>query len=104
MPADDFIRGLSRDDRACLVVALRSVLEDSDCVDARRLRGEIFEVRADSGGRGFRLLFAHAGEGRVLLAPSRVSGRAKKPNPTAPTALLELAETRLRDWRSRGRV
>ncbi len=66
---------------------------------ARYLRGEIYEVRADGKNATFRVLFAPEGKkGRVLLALEGFSKKARK----TPPRLIELAERRLADWRTRG--
>ena len=64
---------------------------------ARHLRGEVYEVRADAGRRAFRLLFAQETK-FILLALSAYAKTTQK----TPARELELAETRLRDWRKRG--
>lgn len=67
---------------------------------AKHLRGEIYEVVADAGHRTFRVLFATEGRySQVLLA---VVAFAKKTRRT-PKHMIDLAETRLRDWRGRGK-
>jgi len=67
---------------------------------ARHLRGEIWEVRAFSETKGYRILFAPEGsKGRILLA---LDAFAKKTQKT-PERLLQLAERRLADWRRRGK-
>lgn len=67
---------------------------------ARHMRGEIYEVRAEGQNTAFRVLFAQEGKkGRILLA---LEGFAKKTKKTPP-GLIQLAERRLADWRSRSR-
>lgn len=69
--------------------------------EARHLRGDVYEVRAEGDRQTFRILFALEGRvGQVLLA---LEGFSKKTRRT-PTATLELAERRLADWRHRGRA
>ncbi|MCL2724070.1 MAG: type II toxin-antitoxin system RelE/ParE family toxin [Polyangiaceae bacterium] len=66
---------------------------------ARHLRGEVYEVRADAATRSFRVLFAAEGRyNHVLLSLSAFEKRTQK----TPPHEIELAENRLRDWRSRG--
>jgi phage-related protein len=67
-------------------------------VEARHLRGEIYEVRADSGSSSYRVLFALEGRrGQILLALEAFQKKSQK----TPTRIVELAERRLQDWRSR---
>ena len=67
---------------------------------ARHLRGDVYELRVAVQGRAWRLLFSAEGRSHsVLLA---LSSFEKKTQQT-PLRELELAQTRLRDWRERGR-
>jgi phage-related protein len=93
-----FIDALPAHDRAEVVAAMADVRTEGLGV-SRHLRGEIYEVRADGPGVSVRVLFAQEGKkGRVLLA---LEGFEKKTQKT-PTRLIQLAEKRLADWRSRG--
>jgi phage-related protein len=65
---------------------------------ARHLRGEIYEVRIAADTRIFRVLFAQETK-FILLSLSGFPKATKK----TPPAALDLAETRLADWRRRGR-
>jgi phage-related protein len=66
---------------------------------ARRLRGDIHEVRADGDRQTYRILFAPEGRrSRVLLALEGFSKKAQ----TTPPEKIRLAERRLADWRRRG--
>jgi phage-related protein len=66
---------------------------------ARRLDGDIWEVRADGDRVIYRLLLAREGSrGQVLLA---LEGFNKKTRKTPPP-VIELASRRLADWRRRG--
>lgn len=68
---------------------------------AKHLRGDIYEVVADGPTRTFRVLFGAEGRySQVLLA---VVGFNKKTQKTPPR-ILDLAVTRLADWRRRGKV
>ncbi|MCC7073185.1 MAG: type II toxin-antitoxin system RelE/ParE family toxin [Deltaproteobacteria bacterium] len=92
---------LRADAAAALVAEMRVVarlgLKDSG---ARHLRGDIWEVRADSDEVTLRALFAKQGRfGQVLLA---LHVFPKKTQQTPPQK-IELAEKRLADWTSRGR-
>lgn len=98
-PVKQFIDGLSDPDAAAVVVAMKEVALLGPRA-ARHVRGEIYEVRAESEHQAVRILFAVEGKHRqVLLA---LEGFSKKTRKTPPQ-LIELAERRLRDWRSRGR-
>ena len=67
---------------------------------AKHLGGDIWEVKADTADKFFRVLFAPEGRyGQVLLA---LEGFAKKTRKTPPQT-LRLAKRRLSDWRNRGR-
>jgi phage-related protein len=67
---------------------------------ARHLRGDIYEVRALAGTRSFRLLFAAQGRSaHILLALSAFEKKTQR----TPHREIELAERRLRDWRSRAK-
>jgi phage-related protein len=66
---------------------------------ARHLRGEVYEVRADAATRSFRVLFSTEGRySHLLLSLSAFEKRTQK----TPPREIEVAEDRLRDWRSRG--
>ena len=93
-----FLDGLSAEDRAEVAAAMADVRREGLRV-SRHLRGEIYEVRAEGPNVSVRLLFAQEGEkGRVLLA---LEGFEKKTG-KSPDRLIQLAEKRLADWRSRG--
>jgi phage-related protein len=77
------------------VTAAMAVVADLGLRQARHLRGEIYEVRATSNGRAFRVLFALEGSrGQILLA---VKAFEKKSQRTPARSIL-LAEARLVDW------
>ena len=93
----DFVQSLSDDDAAEVVAAMAEVRELGLEV-ARKLRGEIWEVRADGNHVIHRVLFAQEGRrGFILLA---LAGFTKKTQRTPPDVIV-LAEQRLADWRSR---
>jgi len=74
-------------------------VSDRGLVAARRLQGDIWEVRADGDRAIYRILFAEEGSrGRVLLALEGFKKKTRK----APDARIELANRRLNDWRRRG--
>lgn len=98
-PVKEFLEGLSDLDAAAIASEMRRVAREGTH-EARHLKGDIYEVRADGDKQAFRILFAGEGRrGQVLLA---LEGFSKKTRRT-PQPALELAERRLADWRSRGR-
>jgi phage-related protein len=98
-PIKEFIDELSDIDAAAIVAAMKDVRE-TGLAAARHLRGEIYEVRADSDRQTFRVLFAPEGRrSQVLLA---LDGFSKKTQKTPPEK-IRLAERRLSDWRRRGK-
>jgi phage-related protein len=93
----EFIGSL-RDEEAAEVVAATREVREEGLTAARRLRGDIWEVRADGNRVIHRILFAPEGRrGLVLLA---LAGFTKK-TPKTPPDLIALAERRLADGRSR---
>jgi phage-related protein len=98
-PVKEFIGSLRDEEAAEVVAAMREVREEG-LAAARKLRGDIWEVRADGNRVIHRVLFSPEGRrGLVLLA---LAGFTKK-TPKTPPDLIALAEQRLSDWRSRGR-
>ena len=95
-PVKEFIGSLRDEEAAEVVAAMREVREEG-LTAARKLRGDIWEVRADGNRVIHRVLFAP--EGRRGLSCSRWPGsprrRRRRPD------LIALAERRLADWRSR---
>lgn len=75
-------------------------VQQDGLIAARHVRGEIYEVRAESTNQTFRILFS--AEGRFKQVLLSVVAFSKKTQKTPPQA-IELAETRLRDWRERGK-
>ncbi|MDP9371008.1 MAG: type II toxin-antitoxin system RelE/ParE family toxin [Chloroflexota bacterium] len=95
----DGVRAQNLHDAARILAAMDEVARHGTVV-ARHLRGDIWEVRATSDRRIFRILFAEEGRSsQILLA---LEGFAKTTRRTPP-ATIDLAEERLRDWRERGR-
>lgn len=85
--------------QASVVAAMKEVAGRGRAA-ARHLRGDIYEVRAQASTRSFRILFSAEGRDKhVLLSLSAFEKRTQK----TPPAEFELAEGRLRDWRTRAR-
>ena len=98
-PVKEFLAKLADAEVAAIAAGMRDVRERGTAA-ARHLRGEIYEVRADAATRSFRLLFSCEGKySQVLLSLSIFEKRTQK----APTHEIELAEKRLRNWRSRAK-
>lgn len=99
-PVKAFIDGLTDDEAAAIVAGMKDVAERG-LAAAKHLRGDIYEVRADAATRSFRVLFATEGRySQIMLSLSAFEKRTQK----TPPRELELAESRLRDWRARGAV
>ena len=97
-PVKVFLDDLTDEEVACVVAGMKEVVERG-LVAAKHLRGEIYEVRGDATTRSFRLLFSAEGRySQVLLSLSAFEKRTQK----TPPRELQLAEDRLRDWRTRG--
>lgn len=96
-PVKEFLDGLSDDDAAAVAAEMHDVVVQG-LREARHLRGDVYEVRAEGDRLSIRVLFAPEGRrGQVLLALEAFSKKTRK----TPQATLELAERRLADWRSR---
>jgi phage-related protein len=93
-----FLDELADDELAAIVASMKEVAEQG-LPAAKHLRGDIYELRADASTRSFRLLFS--AEGRFSQVLLSLSAFAKKTQKT-PLRELERAETRMRDWRTRG--
>lgn len=88
---------LPLDDRAAVTAAMKDVRIHGNTV-AHHLRGDIYEVKARSGTRQFRILYATEGRSeQVLLAVHAIVKKTR----AVPGRDITLAERRLRDWRSR---
>lgn len=98
-PVREFLDDLAGDDVAVVLAAMRDVARNGLSA-ARHVRGEIYEVREDGDLQTFRVLFAVEGRGgHVLLALEGFSKKSRK----TPPQLIDVAQRRLDDWRSRGR-
>ena len=94
-PVKKFLMDLRSEERAAIVAAMKEVERDG-LAAAKHLRGDIYEVKADTADKFFRILFSAEGRfNQVLLS---LEGFAKKTRKTPPPKLA-LAERRLRDWR-----
>jgi phage-related protein len=97
-PVKDFLAELTDEEVASIVAGMKDVAEHGPSA-AGHLRGDIYEVRADARTRSFRILFSKEGRyGQVLLSLSGFEKRTQR----TPRRELELAESRLSDWRRRG--
>ena len=95
-PTHDYLLQLHPEERLAAISEMRRV-STLGLSEARHLRGEIYEVRVRARV-AHRILFAREGRhGHILLA---LHAFAKTTQQT-PRHHLELAERRLRDWRSR---
>lgn len=94
-PVKRFIDDLSETEAIELTAAMKDV-ETRGLAAARHLRGDIYEVRASGNKRTLRVLFATEGR-RIFLA---LESFAKKTQKTPP-GKIKLAESRLKDWRTR---
>lgn len=99
-PVKKFLMELDEDARAAIAEAMQLIREKGEREGGtRKLRGDIWEVRVDQGELIYRITFASVSpRGRILLA---LDGFAKKTQKTPP-AKIDLAETRLKDWKDRG--
>jgi phage-related protein len=95
---EEFIDELSDSDAAAVLAGMEEV-RDRGLRAARRLDGDIWEVRVDGDRVIYRILFAEEGSrGQVLLA---LEGFNKKTQKTPPS-VIKMAARRLADWRRRG--
>jgi phage-related protein len=98
-PVREFLDHLSPADAEDVVVAMK-VVALRGVVIARHLRGDIYEVRVTGETQSFRVLFATEGRhSQILLA---LVGFSKKTQRT-PSREIDLADSRLADWRGRAR-
>jgi phage-related protein len=98
-PVLEFIHKLPDADKAAVLAAMQEVRRDGTRA-ARHLRDDLYEVRADGERVIYRILFAREGtRGQILLSLVAFHKKTQK----TPPRQIELAERRLRDWRSRGR-
>jgi phage-related protein len=94
-PVKDFLDVLSDVDHAAVVAAMNEVRREGLTV-ARRLTGDLWEIRAIGIKAHYRLIFSQEGR-RALLALDVFD----KDTQRTPARILKRAEQRLRDWRAR---
>ena len=88
---------LPMDDRAAIAAAMKDVRNHGNSV-AHHLRGEIYEVIARTSERQYRILYATEGRSdQILLALLAIAKKTR----SVPGRNIDLAERRLRNWRSR---
>jgi phage-related protein len=98
-PVKKFLDDLSYEEKADVAAAMNEVKREG-LPAARHLRGEIYEVRAESSNQSFRVLFA--AEGRFKQVLLSVVAFSKKTQRTPPQ-MIQLAEGRLKEWRRRSK-
>ena len=97
-PVKAFLDELTDEEVAAVVAGMKDVAARG-LAAAKHLRGDLYEVRADATTRSFRVLFSTEGRySQVLLSLSAFEKRTQK----TPPRELDLAESRLREWRARG--
>jgi phage-related protein len=95
-PVADVLAQFPDEDRAAIIVDMRRA-RSLGLAAARHLRGDLYELRVGALNAAYRLIFTQ--ETRfILLALSVFAKRTRR----TPERELQLAEHRLRDWRSRG--
>ncbi len=99
-PVKEFISALPIGDRASIAATMKDVRNHGN-VAAHQLRGDIYELKAYAGRRQYRVLYATEGKpDQVLLSVHAIV----KTSRSVPGRDIDLAENRLRSWRSRGRI
>lgn len=96
-PVREFLADVTDEEAADVASAMKEV-RLAGMAAARHLRGDIYEVRAESASRSFRILFAS--EGRYQQVLLSLSAFVKKTQRTPPRE-ISVAEQRLLDWRTR---
>lgn len=97
-PIEEFLDGLSDEDKADVAAAMKEVLEEGTKV-THHIRNEIYEVRASGKDREYRILFSQERKhDNILLA---LEGFVKKTE-KVPEPEIRRAKKRLEDWRERG--
>jgi phage-related protein len=97
-PVKTFLDALTDEEVAVIVAGMKEIAVGG-VANARHLRDQVYEVRADAATRSFRLLFSAEGRySQVLLSLSIFEKRTQK----TPPDEIKLAKSRLSDWRQRG--
>jgi phage-related protein len=97
-PTLEFIRAQPPDVMNEILAAMKRIERDGLSI-ARKLRGDIWEVRILYDTNIYRLLFAPIGShSHILLALECFQKKTQK----TPPAKIDLAEARLNDWLRRG--
>ena len=97
-PIKRFIVALPTGDQAAIAAAMKDIQIHGN-VSAHHLWGDIYEVGACANKRQYRILFSTEGRSdQVLLSIHAIV----KTTRAVPRGDIDLAERRLRDWRSRG--
>jgi phage-related protein len=96
-PVKEFLDDLDDADLASVVAAMADVRQNG-LRASRHLEGDIYEVRAESRGVIYRVLFAPLGRRKQIL----LSLAGFKKTQKTPPATIRLARRRLRDWQRRG--
>lgn len=95
-PIRNFLLERTPDERRAVLAAMEEVRREG-LRAARHVRGDIYEVRIVTTRSNLRVLFAQEARPVMLALVAYQKTRQK-----APRTIIELAERRLRDWRSRG--
>ena len=96
-PVGEFLRGLPLAHRRALTLAMQ-LMRGSGVRGARHLRGDLYEVRAQTADTHYRLIFSQESRA-VLLALIAYDKNTER----TPQRVVELAQQRLADWRARGK-
>ena len=98
-PAREFIDALTSEVRREIFAEMKMV-RDEGMKRARHLRGDLYEVRVSHSGNIYRVIFSREGSRHhILLALESFQKKTQK----TPAKILEAAEKRLHDWRSRAK-
>jgi phage-related protein len=96
-PVHKFLMDLPDEERASIVAAMKEVQREG-LLAAKHLRGDLYEIKADTAEKFFRVIFAAEGRyNQVLLSLEAFPKKTRK----TPPAKLDLAQRRLSEWRRR---
>lgn len=96
-PVMEFIADLPNDDQAAIAAAMKDIQVHGNQA-AHHLRGDIYELRAYAAKRHYRILYATEGRSDQVLLSLRAFVKKTR---SVPNSDIDLAQRRLRDWRSR---